>query len=62
MTTSKNEKAGAEARADVSHRRSPGRYEGGLARALAGIAYAVIRGRNKHTAEDDKSAPEPTKK
>jgi hypothetical protein len=66
MTTSENKKAGVEARSDVARRRSPGRYEEGLARGLAGLAYAVMRKRDnrtaKETAEKDKSGPEPHKK
>lgn len=40
MTASENEKARAEARATVSGKSASGRYESGLARALAGLARA----------------------
>jgi hypothetical protein len=52
MSTSENEKARAEARAEVSSRPSPGRFEGGLARALATLAYAASHPRAERRSDE----------
>jgi hypothetical protein len=56
MTTSENEKTGAEARADVAHRRSQGRYESGLARELAGLAYRTFKEEKEEHATKEEHA------
>ncbi len=59
MSPSESEKARVEARKDVSGHITPGRYEGALARVLAGLAATdkAREERNEEQAEGDQPKP-----
>jgi hypothetical protein len=60
MSTSENERTRAEARRNVSGTTMPGRYEGAVARVLAGLAVtAKVREKwHEKAAEGDQSKPD----